>query len=254
MIRHEHWIKRGQITNPPKHNDGSNLADRELLFKHDFVKVECNATGTSCKWVMFSANWMSLYFLKEFLNAMIGPFTLEFFNAGWFTERFETSFEARQRLDQLISKSDVRFSSRTFTRKFEPLASKMPATFRSYIEAGEICKTDAVYCSVEVDREQTQVEHIGENSALAKIWGSSPVSYPCRSGHSYDKVVSRSYFEVVKSNRPHYDHVLAAMVRPDGSVHWMGYQRLILPQPKGVGRSPTVAVACEFAPVDIPLL
>jgi hypothetical protein len=254
MHYHEHWIKGGQLLEPPKDINGVPLADRELLFKHDFVKVECGHGGTHCKWVMFGANWLSLYFVKEFIAGMIEPFTLEFFNAGWFSEKFDTALEARKRLEQLISKSDVRFSTRTFTRSFEPQKTVMPKQLHDFWLAGEIDEESAVYCSVEEDREQTQVEYIGENSALAKVWGVSPVSYPCRSGHSYDRVVSKSYFEVVKTNRPHYDHVLAAMVRPDGVVQWLGYHRLILPHPTVFGRLPTVAVACEFAEVDIPLL
>jgi hypothetical protein len=254
MVYHEYWIKGGELCQPPTDASGLASVDRDLLFKHDYVKLECGHGGTHCKWVMFGANWLSLYFLKEFVTGMVGPFTLEFFNAGWFCETFETAPEARKRLDQLIIKSDIRFSTRTFTRSFEPQKDVMPKKLYDYWRAGVIEEESAVYCSVEESREQTQVEYIGENSALARVWGVSPVSYPCRIGHSYDRIVSKSYYDVVRTNRPHYDQVLAAMVRPDGVVQWLGYHRLILPHPTLFGRSPTVAVACEFAAVDIPLL
>ena len=58
----------------------------------------------------------------------------------------------------------------------------------------------------------------------------------------------------VAGGKPHYDHVLAALVRPDGEVGWIGYQRIILPEGEvqnGVGR---VKVISDLAPVDIKLL
>jgi hypothetical protein len=40
------------------------------------------------------------------------------------------------------------------------------------------------------------------------------------------------------------------MVRPDGEVAWIPYQRVVLPGPKG-NRNPTVTVVSEFTPVEI---
>jgi hypothetical protein len=138
MELYSHWIKGGQIIEPPRRQNGSIVADRILLFQQDFVKVECGPTGTNCKWVMFGANWLSLYFLSEFMVTMTAPYTLEFFNAGWFLEKFDSVTDARQRLEQLISKSDIRFSSRTFTRTFSPSQTKMTKNLRAFWDSGEI--------------------------------------------------------------------------------------------------------------------
>jgi hypothetical protein len=254
MHTHEYWIAKGKIIERPKKDCGADVPERTLLFNHELVRIICSADGTTIKWVMFGANWASLYFAKELISTFIGPFTLEFFNAGWFTEHFETADDAKIRIDQLIIKSDVRFSTRTFTRAFNPVEQKFSAGLKDIWSAGEVEESKAVHCAIDADREHTHVEHIGTNSALAKVWGVSSVSYPCLSGHSYDKVVSKSYYEVIKTGRPHYDHVLAAMVNPTGEVKWYGYHRLIFARRKTLGLMPQVSVACEIAEVDIPLL
>jgi hypothetical protein len=250
----EYWIKQGQFVARPQHVSGAALPDKTLLFQHELVHIACSAQGIVCKWVMFSANWTSLYFMKEFLAVFVGPFTLEFFNAGWFSEHFETAADAKNRIDQLISKSDVRFSARTFTRPFDPTERAIPKSLKEMWSAGALDESRSVHCSINIDREISQVHHIGPNSALAKIWGISPVSYPSLSGHSYDKVVSRTYYDVVRTGRPHYDHVLAAMVNPTGEIKWYGYHRLVFPRKVAPGSLPQVSVACEVAQVDIPLL
>ena len=56
----------------------------------------------------------------------------------------------------------------------------------------------SVVCIVEPEREISQVEHVGKDSLIARIWGISPNSYPCLNGHSYDRAVTPEYFKVVK--------------------------------------------------------
>jgi hypothetical protein len=254
MEAQEYWIDKGQIVERSMSASGAAASGKSLLFQKEFVKIECNANGTVIKWVMFGANWTSLYFCKELLSAHIAPFTLSFFNSGWFSEVFDNLVDAGIRIDQLIAKSDVRFSAHTFTRPFNPVEYKLSATLKEAWTNGGVDESTAVHCTIDMDRELTRFEHIGANSALAKIWGISPVSFPSRSGHSYDRVVSKSYYEVVKTGRPLYDHVLAAMVNPSGEVKWYGYHRLIFPCRKPRGTLAHVSVACEVAEIDIPLL
>jgi hypothetical protein len=204
---------------------------------------------------MFSANWSSLMFLSEFIMTCIGPVTLRYFNAGWFEETLETTIDARSRIEQLLIKSDVRLAERTYVTAFDPNPSVLPPKLRQALEGGGSGMDDnAITCSVDPDAETVNVESIGPDSLLGKIWGLSPVSFPCQTGHNYDRIVSRPYFQVVTSGRPYYDHVLAAMVRPDGEVGWIGYQRVIVPDLQPTGAVRRVRVISELSPVGIRLL
>jgi hypothetical protein len=254
MQSQELWVSQAQIVSRPSGPLGERLSDRHILLQKELVKVEVSPQGTTLKWVMFAANWASLYFAMRWIETCTGPFTLNFFNSGWFEETYDTAHDARKRIEGLIPKSDIRFSTRTFTRAFDANSQKLPNMLEQAWSAGAIDESQAVYCAIDTQRKFTQVEHIGANSALAKVWGISPVSFPCLSGHSYDRIVSESYFEVVKTGRPVYDHILAAMVHPGGEVRWFGYHRLVFPSKIRTKNFDMVAVACEVAKVDIPIL
>jgi hypothetical protein len=250
----ELWIDAGQLIERPLGADGKPLSDRALLHGRNCVKIEIGKSSSSVKWVMFAPNWSSMFFAREWLSTLQPPYTLKFFVAGWFEEVFQTYLEARDRIDQLLAKSDVRFAQRVFTRSFDPQLHNLIPDFAVAMNDGEVPDEKAVTCAIDPEHERTRVMHVGADSALASVWGLSPVAYPCLSGHSYDKIVSRPYFEVFKTGRPYHDHVLAAMMHPDGEVHWFGYQRLILPGRTKVNGHPTVNVLCHRGSVEIPVL
>lgn len=251
----ELWISAGQIVERKLDDSGMPLSDRILLHARNHVKLETSNAGTTVKWVMFAANWASVFFTREWLSTLPKPYTLKFFIAGWFEETCATYLEARDRIDQLMAKSDVRFTERVFTREFDIRSINIaPPDFKSAVNDGDVPDNKAVMCAIDPVNERTRVAHVGSESALASVWGLSPVAYPCLSGHSYDKVVSRPYFDVVKTGRPHHDHVLAAMTHPDGEVRWFGYQRLILAGKTCINGHPTVNVLCHRGAVDIPVL
>ena len=113
-------------------------------------------------------------------------------------------------------------------------------------------KTDeaAIKGALDAALQTFRVERVGRHSTIAKLWGVNPVSYPCLSGHSYDRAVSRIYPEVSRSGEPHYDHIYAAMASPRGEVVWVPYQRVVLPLHRGrSGRA--VRIVTEVAKVDI---
>lgn len=254
MYNLELWIKNGAICPRPAKPDGTAISDRKLLHEHNLVKLETGSTGSRVNWVMFGANWSSIYFLREFILTCTAPVTLRYFNAGWFEETIETVMDAAERLADLLYKSDVRFAQRTYVASFEPNRKKMPERLLNALDHGEKSEESAITCAIDVGRELVTVESVGRDSLVGRIWGLSPVSFPCQTGHSYDKVVSRSYYEVLESGKPHYDHVLAALVCPDGEVGWIGYQRIILPDGNVVDGKGRVKVISDLAPVDIKLL
>jgi hypothetical protein len=218
------------------------------------VKLVAGADGTTIHWVMFSANFASLIFLSEFIMTCVAPVTLRYFNAGWFEETIDSVIDARSRLEQLLSKADVRLTERTYVTDFDPKTFSLPPKLQQALDGDRTIEDTAITCAVDTNSHTITVESIGANSLLGKIWGLSPVSFPCQTGHSYDRVVSQSYFEAVSSGRPHYNHVLAAMVRPDGEVGWIGYQRVIIPDSSPVNGQPRVRVVSEMSPVGIRLL
>ncbi|TMJ42046.1 MAG: hypothetical protein E6G89_04805 [Alphaproteobacteria bacterium] len=81
----------------------------------------------------------------------------------------------------------------------------------------------------------------------------NPDSFPCLTGHSYDQVVSAAYRKVVMTERPHYDHIIAAMSAPDATVFWCPYQRVILPH-RFEGNRKGVVVVSKVGPVDIKVI
>ncbi len=249
------WIAGGQIVERSVDDTGAVFSERILLHARNHVKIETTESGTTAKWVMFAANWASVFFAREWLTTLPKPYTLKFFIAGWFEETYSTYLEARDRIDQLLAKSDVRFTERVFTRAFNINAINIALPdFEFAVNEGDIPEDKTVMCVIDTVNERSRVTHVGSDSALASVWGLSPVAYPCLSGHSYDKIVSRPYFEVLRTGRPHHDHVLAAMTHPDGEIRWFGYQRLILPGKKRINGHPTVNVLCHRGAVDIPVL
>jgi hypothetical protein len=248
------WIEDGCLVDTPTAIQSDLQSERAFIQSSNFIKVEVTETGTTIRWTMFACNWASLFFVQNWIHSLMPPFTLRFFNGGWFSERYETARDAAKRIEALVAKADVRFSARVFTRNFEPKVADLPETLRQSWEVGLADPTVAVVCAVDPDNGQSQVERVGHKSAIASIWGVSPVSFPCLSGHSYDRVVSGAYINVVKNQRPNFSHVIAAMTQPDGETRWYGYQRVIFPGHSKENGLPSVHVVGHVSPVDIPLL
>jgi hypothetical protein len=246
------WIRDGAFASRPKKDSGSEFQDKTLFDQFGMVRILTDTHGTQVQWSMSCPNWGSLMLAAKLVTACAGPFTLKYFNAGWFIESLTTGEAAEQRIESLIFKSDVRLSNRAYTSVVIPDMKVVPGVLRRALESGTAPDDCSIVCTVEPDRQISQVEHVGKNSLIAQIWGVSPNSYPCLNGHSYDRVVTPEYFRVVKSGKPHYDHVMASMVRPDGELHWYSYQRVILPD-VAAGRA-RVRVISEIAPVKIQLL
>jgi hypothetical protein len=246
----EFWISKGLVPKPVP-ADGRPLQERILLDRHNLVKVTSTDMGTTVKWHAFGANWASLFFAKEWIGTFPGPYTLIYYMSGWFSETLIDPIDARDRLDQLIAKSDLHLSSRVYTQSFDPKTRVLPDIIRRTLEAGQAPAEASIDCSFDAETGRVKVERIGANSAIARLWGLSPVSTPCLSGTSYDKVVSRAYADVLQTGRPHYDHIYAAMMGADGEVAWIPYQRIVMPLPKVRGRARQVSVVSEIMPVEI---
>jgi hypothetical protein len=223
-----------------------------VLQRRGVVTVQVSQDeGTTVKWAFFAPNWASLYYVMETLYLYPGPYNLDFFLAGWFRETFATFEEARKRIHELVAKSDIHILARTFVHEARPSHEKTPSLLQDAMSDLTV-KPDFSVDLVQNERDgRLYVERIGAQSAMAKIFGLSPVSFPCMIGGSYDQIVSYCYPRVIKSGEPHYDHVVAAMSTPDRRVVWVPYQRVVLPHRFPDGR-PGVTVVSEVTnAVDI---
>ncbi len=246
------WLADGGIVADPKFS--TLTEERRYLQSSKSVKVESSGVGTKVRWTQFAPNWSNLVFLCYHIAQLPAPITLNFFNAGWFSEKYSRHSEAIQRIEHLISSSDIRLSTHTYVEAIEPKLETLPPSLREAWVTGVIPHEHAVICALDVEQQRTTVSHVGSKSTLASLWGLSPIAFPRQTGHSYDLTVSRNYFEVLRRDRAAHDHVLSAMSLPSGEISWIPYHRVILPGgPDRRGR-PTVQIMTESAPVRIRLV
>ena len=249
MARQVHWIRNGRLQPAPE-GISSTLDERNLLQRHGFVKIQEGEAGTTLRWSMFTANWSSLFYAAEWVHGAQGPFQLQYYSAGWFNERFDYPHAAAERIHHLIHKSDVHLSQTVYIRSAPERRADVPALLQRALRdnaADEDCSIDCMY---DPSSQRYRVARVGRQSTIAKLWGVNPVSYPCLTGHSYDRAVSLAYPEVSRSGAPHYDHIYAAMASANGDVVWVPYQRVVLPLNMGRARK-AVRVVTELAKVDI---
>jgi len=246
------WIYRGQLMVPPEPQPEDARQEHALLEHQGFVKVVRSPDGTMVTWAVFAPNWASLYFAMEWLGTMPGPYTLKYFLSGWFEETFPDATSARHRIHAIIGKSDIHLSSRTYVQPANPNRPDIPDLLKEALGNGAPPEF-SVDCIFDSASGKFNVERVGRKSEIARVWGLSPVSYPCIIGHSYDQVVSAAYRQVLMTGAPHYDHVCAAMMTPDADVLWYTYQRVILPS-KFSGSKKGVVVVSKEAPVDIKVI
>lgn len=245
-----HWVTQGRIA-PLQHNGGEALSDeRALLHRQGYVKITESETGTIIKWSMFAPNWAALYFVMEWIHGATGPFQLQYYSAGWFNERYDHAWEASERISQLMYKSDVHLSQTVYIQDAQENREDIPMLLQKALKDNAIDEDHSIDCMFDTSSQKFRVSRVGAQSTIAKLWGMSPVSYPCLTGHSYDQAVSRIYPEVSRTGEPHYDHIYAAMASANGDVVWVPYQRVVLPLKIGRNRK-AVRVVTELAKVDI---
>jgi hypothetical protein len=247
------WIAGGRLTGPPDDDGAETVTEDYLLQWQSWVKITHGLDGTEIKWSVFSANWASLYFVLEWIETYPGPFTLKYYLLGWFEEIIETANEARERIETIIAKSDIHLTQRTFIRDADPGRKDIAPLLRNALVDKIALPDHSIDCIYDEEQNRYRVERIGSETPIAKVFGFHPVSYPCINGLSYDQMVSEAYGKAIASGKPHYDHVIAAMTTPHGSVVWFPYQRVILPRRWPDGRT-GVSVVSQVARVDIRII
>lgn len=250
MVTGTHWVSNGAPAPAPPVGENGTVNERELLHRRGYVKIVQDGNGTAVKWAMFTANWASLYFAIEWIHSCPAPYHLYYHSAGWFHEKYLTSAEASERISQLVYKSDIHLSRTVYIYDANENRDDVPVLLKAALQHNEADEEHSVDCLYDASSRKFRVSRVGAQSAIAKLWGMSPVSYPCLNGHSYDEAVSKVYPEVTRTGDPHYDHIYAAMMSPTGEVHWLPYQRVVIPL-RTMRNKKGVRVVTEQAKVDI---
>ena len=248
-----HWIDKGlPMRERPREPDGP-ADDHRLLHRYGAVRVVTGGLGTEVKWALFSPCFTSLFQVSEWLLDLPGPFMLRYFLSGWFEESLETAREARRRILEIVARGDIHLLQRVFVRELEPSSGLMPELLRDVWMDGNANPDYSVDCVFEESSGRFRVNRIGPKSTIARLWGLTPVSYPCTNGGAYDRTVGAAYGEVLRQGRPRYDHVYAAMRTLDETTMWIPYQRVIMPKHLS-GRGRAVTIVTEIAKVDIQIV
>jgi hypothetical protein len=248
------WIDQGRVIEELPSPDDEADSEERAIHRHGLVRVTFSyEAGTTVSWAVFTPNWSSLYYVMECLHLYPGPYHLQYYLAGWFSETITDSRAARERIHALIAKSDVHLLTRTYVKQVDPDPKMMPLLLQD-AWADRAVKPDYSIDCVQDDHDgRYKVMRIGPGSPIAKLWGIFPISYPCLIGNPYDQIVSRIYPQVVETGEPHYGHVYAAMSLPSRQVRWVPYQRVVLPHRFPDGRK-GVTVISELSPVDIQIV
>jgi hypothetical protein len=246
-----HWIDQGKPlgTRPPRELG----SDDDLMHRRGMVRVVTGPEGTEVRWSAFAPGFAALFYVAEWLSDLPGPYMLRYFLAGWFEEGLETAAAASRRILEIVHRSDVHLVRRAFVREFDPGAKLLPPLLQEALIDGAAKPEFSVDCSYEESSGRFKVDRIGPKSTIARLWGLTPVSYPCLAGGSYDRIVSAAYADVLRDGRPRYDHVYAAMVTPESTVVWIPYQRVITPKHRDASRR-SVSIVTEIAKVDIQII
>ncbi len=247
------WIAGGKKLADSSVEHVLDEVEAERFTQDGAVRVTTGSLGTEIKWSVFSPCFGSLYYAIEWLPKANLPIVLRFYLSGWFEETCHTAEQAIDRIEQIIAKSELHLTRRVFVEEFEPKGRMMSPLLQRIWHDHAISPENSVDCVYEEQSRKFRVDRIGPQSTIAKLWGMSPVSYACRSGNSYDEVVSEAYTNVLRSGKPRYDHVLAALRMPDNTVRWVPYQRIVVPRPNDES-SMSVSVVAEIAKVDINLI
>ena len=247
------WIISGQMMRERPEQGGLPAGDEALIHRYGALRVTSGPLGTEVRWATFTPCFASVIYVSSILCDLTAPIMLRYFLSGWFEELYQSAAEAGQRMLEVVVRGEIHLMRRVFIRAFEPVVADMPKLLHDVWIDGKADPDHSVDCIYEGSSGRFRVERIGPLSNLARLWGLAPVSYPCSNGNSYGRAVSEAYAEVMRSGRPHYDHVYAAMQTPDGNSVWIPYQRVILPMPRARGQT-GVSVVTEGARVGFTIV
>ncbi len=246
------WVHQGKME--PLFGMAAYTPEKEeALLKSGNVRLTTGDLGTEVKWVVNSPCVTSLFNAMQWLPSVRPPYILRFFAVGWFEEVYREASTAAKRIEQVLARGDRHFTSRVFIKEARDLVGPLPEVMAEALQGQNISHDHSVECSFDENSNQFRVERVGAKSAIGRVWGTYTSSHPCQSDGSYGDQVNATYHDVLRSNKPRYDHVLAALRLPDNALHWVPYHRVVYPRVDANGKR-GVAVISQIAKVDIQVL
>jgi hypothetical protein len=227
--------------------------DDELSFQRGSVRLTTGDLGTEIKWLVNSPCVSSVFKAMQWLPSARPPFILRFFAIGWFEEVYREPAAAIRRMEQVLARGDRHFTGRVFTKEANVNSQFLPDVLKDVLNGQGVSNDYSVDCAYDEHSHLFKVERVGAKSAIGRVWGTFTSSHPCQSAGSYGDPVNATYEDVLKHNRPRYDHVLAALRLPDNALHWVPYHRIVFPRHNEKGEA-GVAVVSQIARVDIQVL
>ena len=247
------WIRMGDVEPllpgheplPPEHED--------QRLREGSVRLTTGDLGTEVKWHVNSPCVTSLFKAMQWLVTSQAPYILRFHAVGWFEEVYRERAAAVARIEQVLARGDRHFTSRVFIREAKPENPNLPDVLKAVLSGQEIPQDYSVDCALDEASHLFRVERVGSKSAIGRVWGTYTSSHPCQSAGSYGDPVNATYEDVLRHDKPRYDHVLAALRLPDNALHWVPYHRVVFPKRNARGEQ-GVAVVSQIARVDIQVL
>jgi hypothetical protein len=252
MSGQRYWITRG-ILEPDLHGLHTSPDHENRQFSSGAVRLTTGDLGTEIRWVVNSPCVSSLFKAMQWLPSAKPPYVLRFFAVGWFEEVYRTPGAAIQRIDQVLARGDRHFTGRVFIKEASTSSTLLPDVLGETLKNHLAPDDYAVDCSFDEGSRMFRVERVGAKSAIGRVWGTFTTSHPCQSVGSYGDPVNATYEDVLRTGKPRYDHVLAALRLPDNELHWVPYHRVVLPRQNGAAAL-GVTVVSQIARVDIQVL
>jgi hypothetical protein len=246
------WVHFG-ILEPISTLNSDTPQEEDAFFKAGSIRLTTGDLGTEVKWVVNSPCVTSLFKAIQWIESARAPFILRFFAVGWFEEVYREPRAAIRRIEQVLARGDRHFTGRVFIKESSENAASIPDVMKDALLGQGVSPEYSVDCTLDENCNMFRVERVGPKSAIGRVWGTITSSHPCQSAGSYGDPVNETYADVLKSNRPRYDHVLAALRLPDNALHWVPYHRVVFPRRNAKGEIGVVVVS-QIAKVDIQVL
>jgi hypothetical protein len=245
----EYWVLAGKVGAPAAYCAAD--AEQECAcFGNGLVRVITGEAGTEFKWDCHSPSVASLFAVADLIPDWNGPYVLRYNLQGWVEERLGSSQETRTRVLDIISRCDRRIASPVMVKSCSLNEAELPPLLSRVLELDVLPQEHVIDCVCEPLRELFLVERIGPETIIGRIFGTSVNSNPCVATGAYGRAISNSYMAALENGNPQYEQVMASLVLPDNSRHWMPYHRLVFPVPSAA-RMMAVKVVSEIAPVSL---
>jgi hypothetical protein len=246
------WVQWG-ILEPLQSFNAYTPQQEEELLQAGGVRLTTGDLGTEVKWVVNSPCVTSLFRAIQWLGSARAPYILRFFAVGWFEEVYREPAAAIRRIEQVLARGDRHFTGRVFIKEAGQDSNQIPDVMKDALLGQSVSPEYSIDCKLDSDSNMFRVERVGPKSAIGRVWGTFTSSHPCQAAGSYGDPVNETYIEVLRTNTPRYDHVLAALRLPDNALHWVPYHRVVFPRRNDKGEV-GVAVVSQIAKVDIQVL